>query len=123
MTETPDLAAMPHKELVEQAMRTGAIRYRGLAELARRVRETPSDWVMDGWGSPLSRPPTPHEIELAFLHLSQYANETDGEFSCSQDARIRELEELANVDHGMVTEYMNCVVSEQRKIEIVRPSD
>ena len=119
MTDTTDLTATPLKELVAQALRTDVAQYRAFDELARRVREMPSEWVIDDWGSPFSRPPTPHEIELAFLHLSQYANEKNGEFSCSQDARIRELEELAEVSHDTVTEYMNRVVAEQRKAEVV----
>lgn len=111
MADAVDLTATPHGELEAQALRSGVAQYRALDELARRVRETPADWLIDDWSSPLSRPPAPHEIELAFLHLSQYANETDGEFSCSQDARIRELEERAEVSHDTVTEYMNRMVA------------
>ncbi len=113
-----DMSALPHLELVEQALRTGTSQCQALNELARRVREKPSEWKIQAkdWG-PLSRPPNPHEIELAFLELSRDRNDSDGEFSCAQDARIQELEARADVDHGMVTEYMNCVVTEMRKVE------
>ena len=104
MTEQPELAVLPHVELVKQAIRTGGVQYRALDELARRVRRMPSEWTETGF--------TPHEIELAFLNLSQYANETDGEFACSQDARIRELERQADLNESKVTEFMNCVVVE-----------
>ena len=97
-------------------MRTGVNQYRAFDELARRVRETPSEWTISIWG-PLSRPPNPHEIELSFLELSRDTNNSDGEFSSAQGERIRELEARADVDHGMVTEYMNCVVAEMRKVE------
>ena len=113
MTEKPDLTVLPHAELVKHVFRTGGIQYRALDELARRVRRTPFDWARTGF--------TPHEVELAFLHLSQYANETDGELACSQDARIRELERRGDVDERRVTEFMNCVVAEQRKVEMVNP--
>ena len=115
MTEKPDLTALPYAKLVEQALTPGDLLYRALDELARRVREVPSDWKINDW-DPLSRPPTPDAIELAFLELSQRENETDGEFSCSQDPRIRELEARPDVEHGMVTEFMNRVVDEQRKV-------
>ena len=112
MTEKPDLTVLPHAELVKQAIRTGGVQYRTLDELARRVRKRPSEWTETGFA--------PYEIELAFLHLSQSANETDGEFACSQDARIRELERRADLNESRVTEFMNCVVAELRKVEIVK---
>ena len=111
-----DMSALSHPELVEQAMRTGVSQYRALNELARRVREAPSKWKISDWG-PLSRPPNAHEVELAFLELSRDTNNSDGELSSAQGARIRELEARADVDHGMVTEYMNCLVAEMRKVE------
>ena len=113
MTEKPDLTVLPNAELVKRAIRTGGVQYRALDELARRVRKGPSEWTETGFA--------PYEIELAFLHLSQYANETDGEFACSQDARIRELERRADLNESRVTEFMNCVVAELRKVEIVKP--
>ena len=108
MTAKPDLTVLPHAELVKQAIRAGGIQHRALDELAQRVRRMPSEWTETGF--------TPHEIELAFLHLSQYANKKDGEFACSQDPRIRELERRDDLNESRVTEFMNCVVAEQRKV-------
>ena len=121
MTEKPDLTALPHAELVQRAIRANGIQYRALDELARRVRAKPSEWTIGDWHPPFSRPPTPHEIELALLCQSQRVNETDGTFSSFQNARIWELEGLPDVDQGMVTEYMNRLVAEQRKAEVVHP--
>ena len=104
MIAKPDLTVLPHAELVKQAIKTGGVQYRALDELARRVRETPPKWTVPGF--------TPYETELAFLHLSQYANETDGEFACSQDDRIWELEWQSDHNESRVTQCMNCVVAE-----------
>ncbi|MDE0343609.1 MAG: hypothetical protein OXK82_10650 [Deltaproteobacteria bacterium] len=109
MTEKPDLTVLSHAELVKQAIRTGGIQYRALDELARRVRRNPSEWTGTGF--------TPHEVEVAFLHLSQHENETDGKLACSQDTRILELESQDDFDDSRVTEFMNSVVAEYRPAE------
>lgn len=105
MTDQPDWTGLPHAELVEQINRPGDSQYLALNELAWRVSQRPAERTESGF--------TTAELELALLHLSQYANETDGVLACAQDVRIRELEGRPGFDESRITACMNCVVENQ----------
>ena len=92
-------------------------------DMARRVRESPSDWVTDGtmhW-SPidLTRAPNAAEIEWAFLACShRLGGGNDDEIQRDRDARMNELERLLDEDPDLLaTRYHAALVEELRRRE------
>ena len=117
-----DMKFLPDTELKEFATSPGLKQYLAFDELARRVRDNPSDWGQQEepliWNPfDITRAPNAFEAEWAYLKLSQQLNNAENyDLIREQNGRLDELERHLDQDpESLEIKYMNAIVDKLRR--------
>ena len=115
-----ELTTLTDADIKRLATRPGPERSLAFYDMARRVRENPSDWAEERtmrW-SPLdlTRAPNPAEIEWAFLECSRRLSSGDhDEVGQDRDARMDELDRLLTKDPDSLQTRCRAALAEEMR--------
>ena len=118
-----EVTTLNDADIERLATRPGPERSLAFYDMARRVREDPSNWGEEGtarWSLPnLARAPNAAEVEWAFLECSRQLSGGDhDEVGQDRDARMDELDRLLTKDpDSLETRYHAALVEEMRRQE------
>ena len=115
------MQCFPDAELKNLATTPGPKQYLAFDELARRMRDNPSDWSQreEPWiwsAIDCTHAPSVRDMEWALLKWSQRLNGRDPELDREQEARSMELERDLDQDpDSLEIKYYNAVGEELRR--------
>ena len=112
------MKSLPDAELKNLATTPGRKQYLAFGEMARRVRDNPSDWTQHeepwAWSAvDCTRGPNAREMEWAFLKWSQRLKDVEPDLDQQQEMRIEELERHLDQDpDSRHVKYHNAIGEE-----------